>query len=95
MLCPLSVTDGWVSEINRFTPKLEVLRYVGDKDCRRNLRKLMYDHHVNKSSNVSESQKLVFFKLLLMELGFSSSFGFISFFPVFFFRDLCYRLMCC
>ncbi|KAJ4892347.1 SNF2 domain-containing protein / helicase domain-containing protein [Raphanus sativus] len=52
VLCPLSVTDGWVSEINRFTPKLEVLRYVGDKDCRRELRKVMYDH-VNKSSKGS------------------------------------------
>ena len=51
MLCPLSVTDGWVAEINRFTPKLEVIRYVGDKDCRRDLRKVMYDH-VNKSSKV-------------------------------------------
>lgn len=49
VLCPLSVTDGWVSEISRFTPKLEVLRYVGDKDCRRSLRKSMYDH-VKKSS---------------------------------------------
>ncbi|KFK37293.1 hypothetical protein AALP_AA4G238600 [Arabis alpina] len=50
VLCPLSVTDGWISEISRFTPKLEVFRYVGDKDCRRSLRKLMYDH-VKKSSS--------------------------------------------
>ncbi|EOA26554.1 hypothetical protein CARUB_v10022613mg [Capsella rubella] len=48
VLCPLSVTDGWVSEINRFTPNLEVLRYVGDKDFRRDMRKSMYDH-VKKS----------------------------------------------
>lgn len=52
VLCPLSVTDGWVSEINRFTPNLEVLRYVGDKYCRRDMRKSMYDH-VKKSSKVS------------------------------------------
>lgn len=52
VLCPLSVTDGWVSEISRFTPKLEVLRYVGDKDCRRTLRKSIYDR-VKKSSKVS------------------------------------------
>ncbi|KAG2302669.1 hypothetical protein Bca52824_031320 [Brassica carinata] len=32
----------------RFTPKLEVLRYVGDKDCHRDLRKLMHDY-VSKS----------------------------------------------
>lgn len=25
MFCPLSVMDGWVSEINRFTPNLEFL----------------------------------------------------------------------
>ncbi|KAL0898626.1 hypothetical protein Bca101_082587 [Brassica carinata] len=54
VLCPLSVTDGWVSEINRFNPILEVLRYVGDKDCCRDLRKVMYDH-VNKSSKISAS----------------------------------------
>ncbi|CAH8330357.1 unnamed protein product [Eruca vesicaria subsp. sativa] len=53
VLCPLSVTDGWVSEINRFTPNLEVVRYVGDKDCRRELRKVMYDHVVSKSSKGS------------------------------------------
>lgn len=52
VLCPLSVTDGWVSEISRFTPKLDVLRYVGDKVCRRDMRKSMYDL-VTKSSKVS------------------------------------------
>lgn len=25
VFCPLSVMDGWVSEINRFTPNLEFL----------------------------------------------------------------------
>lgn len=53
VLCPLSVTDGWVTEINRFTPNLQLLRYVGDKYCRRDMRKSIYDHHVNKSSKVT------------------------------------------
>lgn len=54
VLCPLSVTDGWVSEIVKFTPKLEVLRYVGDKEHRRSLRKTIYEHVKEKSSsNVS------------------------------------------
>lgn len=44
VLCPLSVTDGWVSEMAKFTPKLKVLRYVGDKEHRRNLRKALYEH---------------------------------------------------
>ncbi|XP_052193253.1 probable helicase CHR10 isoform X2 [Diospyros lotus] len=44
LLCPLSVTDGWVSEVAKFAPKLRVLCYLGDKDHRRNLRREMYDH---------------------------------------------------
>ncbi|TYI15073.1 hypothetical protein ES332_A08G162700v1 [Gossypium tomentosum] len=51
VLCPLSVTDGWVSEIVKFTPKLEVLRYVGDKEHRRSLRKTIYEHVKEKSSS--------------------------------------------
>ncbi|KAG5231150.1 chromodomain-helicase-DNA-binding protein [Salix suchowensis] len=44
VLCPLSVTDGWVSEIAKFTPKLKVLRYIGEKEPRRSLRKTIYEH---------------------------------------------------
>ncbi|KAK8614432.1 hypothetical protein V6N13_122788 [Hibiscus sabdariffa] len=51
VLCPLSVTDGWVSEIVKFTPKLEVLRYVGEKEHRRSLRKTIYEHVKDKSLN--------------------------------------------
>ncbi|KAL5571832.1 hypothetical protein UlMin_021429 [Ulmus minor] len=43
VLCPLSVTDGWVSECDKFAPKLKVLRYVGDKDHRRSLRRMIYE----------------------------------------------------
>ncbi|XP_071718314.1 probable helicase CHR10 isoform X2 [Rutidosis leptorrhynchoides] len=50
ILCPLSVTDGWVSEVAKFAPKLKVLRYVGDKQCRRTLRREMYEHVKNQSS---------------------------------------------
>ncbi|CAN1248728.1 Probable helicase CHR10 [Linum perenne] len=55
VLCPLSVTDGWVSEIAKFTPMLTILRYVGDKEHRRSLRKAMYEHvdQQNSSSNVT------------------------------------------
>ncbi|XP_061961831.1 probable helicase CHR10 isoform X3 [Populus nigra] len=55
VLCPLSVTDGWVSEIEKFTPKLKVLRYVGEKEHRRSLRKTIHEHvkESPSSSNVS------------------------------------------
>lgn len=43
VLCPLSVTDGWVSEIDKFAPKLRVLRYVGNKELRRNLRQTIHE----------------------------------------------------
>ncbi|KAL6005071.1 hypothetical protein ACLOJK_005632 [Asimina triloba] len=39
VLCPLSVTDGWMSEFTNFCPSLRVLRYVGDKVARRDLRR--------------------------------------------------------
>ncbi|KAK6285438.1 hypothetical protein POUND7_011617 [Theobroma cacao] len=51
VLCPLSVTDGWVSEIVKFTPKLEVLRYVGEKEHRQSIRKTIYEHVEEKSSS--------------------------------------------
>ncbi|XP_031743556.1 probable helicase CHR10 isoform X3 [Cucumis sativus] len=44
VLCPLSVTDGWVSEIVKFAPCLKVLQYVGDKETRRNARRRMCEH---------------------------------------------------
>ncbi|XP_038876157.1 probable helicase CHR10 isoform X1 [Benincasa hispida] len=44
VLCPLSVTDGWVSEIIKFAPCLNVLQYVGDKETRRNVRRRMFEH---------------------------------------------------
>lgn len=44
VLCPLSVIGGWVSEVANFAPKLRLLRYVGDKEHRRNLRRDMYEN---------------------------------------------------
>ncbi|XP_010524418.1 PREDICTED: probable helicase CHR10 isoform X2 [Tarenaya hassleriana] len=64
VLCPLSVTDGWVSEINRFTPKLQVLRYVGDKDHRQTLRNSMYEHVKEASSSSPKGTCLPFDVLL-------------------------------
>ncbi|XP_015584422.2 probable helicase CHR10 isoform X2 [Ricinus communis] len=55
VLCPLSVTDGWISEMAKFTPKLKALRYVGDKDHRRNLRRNMYQHVKNHPSSTDGS----------------------------------------
>ena len=55
VLCPLSVTDGWVSEMVKFSPNLKVLQYVGEKEHRRSLRRAMYEHVKGQSSlyNVS------------------------------------------
>lgn len=55
VLCPLSVTDGWVSEVVKFAPNLEVLQYVGDKDHRRSLRWTMYEHVKAQSSSCNVS----------------------------------------
>lgn len=59
VLCPLSVTDGWVSEIDRFAPKLRVLRYVGDKEHRRTLRQKMYEQVKEQSSRNDVSSNIV------------------------------------
>ncbi|KAM3733211.1 hypothetical protein ACB098_11G118200 [Castanea mollissima] len=63
VLCPLSVTDGWVSEVVKFAPNLEVLRYVGDKEQRRSLRWTMYEHVKSQSSSCNGS--LLPFDILL------------------------------
>ncbi|KAM3685410.1 hypothetical protein ACJW31_11G115400 [Castanea mollissima] len=63
VLCPLSVTDGWVSEVVKFAPNLEVLRYVGDKERRRSLRWTMYEHVKSQSSSCNGS--LLPFDILL------------------------------
>lgn len=55
VLCPLSVTDGWVSEVVKFAPNLEVLRYVGDKEHRRSLRWKMHEHVKEQSSSCNVS----------------------------------------
>ncbi|KAI3444757.1 hypothetical protein Pfo_001422 [Paulownia fortunei] len=44
VLCPLSVTDGWVSEVANFAPRLRLLRYVGEKEHRRKMRWEMHDY---------------------------------------------------
>lgn len=63
VLCPLSVIDGWVSEIEKFAPKLRVLSYVGEKEHRRRLRRTMYEHVQAQSSsnNVWSRHAVVFF----------------------------------
>ncbi|CAB4299818.1 unnamed protein product [Prunus armeniaca] len=63
VLCPLSVTDGWVSEMEKFAPKLKVLRYVGDKEYRRILRRTIYEH-VKEESSSSDVLSLPFDVLL-------------------------------
>lgn len=55
VICPLSVTDGWVSEIVKFAPKLEVFKYVGDKEYRRNLRMKIHEHVKGQPSTVNVS----------------------------------------
>ncbi|KAL6125803.1 hypothetical protein ACLB2K_073857 [Fragaria x ananassa] len=63
VLCPLSVTDGWVSEMKNFAPKLKVVWYVGEKEYRRSLRRTIYEH-VKEHSSVSDLMSLPFDVLL-------------------------------
>lgn len=54
VLCPLSIVDGWRSEVANFT-KLRVLNYVGEKEHRRNLRFKMHEHVTDLSLSVDVS----------------------------------------
>uniref|UniRef100_A0A3Q7EK84 Helicase ATP-binding domain-containing protein n=1 Tax=Solanum lycopersicum TaxID=4081 RepID=A0A3Q7EK84_SOLLC len=54
VLCPLSVTDGWMSEMANFAPKLRVLSYTGDKEHRCNLRRKIYES-MNREASVAKS----------------------------------------
>ncbi|KAL6558267.1 putative helicase chr10 [Orobanche minor] len=63
VLCPLSVTDGWESEIANFAPNLKLIRYVGEKEHRRKLRREMHEY-VNKLPLSSYVPTLTFDVLL-------------------------------
>ncbi|WOL06240.1 hypothetical protein Cni_G14972 [Canna indica] len=54
VMCPLSVTDGWVSEFTKFCPTLRVMLYVGDKKHRHNLGKMMYEHLEGQSPSCDD-----------------------------------------
>jgi hypothetical protein len=43
VLSPLSVTEGWVSELKRFAPKLRTIRYTGDREQRESIRRKIAD----------------------------------------------------
>ncbi|KAJ7535791.1 hypothetical protein O6H91_12G046000 [Diphasiastrum complanatum] len=56
VLCPLSVTEGWVSEFAKFAPFLRLMRYVGDKAHREDIRKgICNDVNKHPASELSNS----------------------------------------
>ncbi|KAG9452199.1 hypothetical protein H6P81_005103 [Aristolochia fimbriata] len=65
VLCPLSVTDGWMTEFTKFAPNLRVLRYVGDKGVRLALRRTMYEHVKHQEKSPSSVQPNLPFHVLL------------------------------
>ncbi|KAG6630591.1 hypothetical protein CIPAW_13G029900 [Carya illinoinensis] len=77
IMCPLSVTDGWVSEIVKFAPNLKVLQYVGDKEHRRGLRRTICEH-VRAQSSSCNGVRLPFdillttYEIALMDQDFLS-----------------------
>ncbi|PKA64154.1 Putative chromatin-remodeling complex ATPase chain [Apostasia shenzhenica] len=64
VLCPLSITDGWMSEFTKFCPNLKVLQYVGNKGHRCNLRRLMHGQ-IQKQYALCNGQLLFSFDVLL------------------------------
>ncbi|VFQ75789.1 unnamed protein product [Cuscuta campestris] len=65
ILCPLSVIDGWKTELTNFAPKLKVIIYVGEKEHRCSMRRKMYEHATKEAlQNVSKMPSLAFDVLL-------------------------------
>ncbi|XP_077235394.1 SNF2 domain-containing protein / helicase domain-containing protein [Tasmannia lanceolata] len=64
VLCPLSVTEGWVSEFANFCPTLRVLKYVGGKGHRCGLRRAIYERVKQHSSSTHVPSALSFDVLL-------------------------------
>ncbi|EMS67549.1 Chromodomain-helicase-DNA-binding protein 1-like protein [Triticum urartu] len=74
VLCPLSVTDGWLSEFGKFCPTLKVIQYVGDKPHRRQIRRTIHED-VQKSSHSDElpfDVMLTSYDIALMDQDFLS-----------------------
>ncbi|KAI0520640.1 hypothetical protein KFK09_008118 [Dendrobium nobile] len=65
VLCPLSITDGWFSEFNKFCQNLKVLQYVGDKEHRRALRRMMHEHLQKQSALCNVGEAALNFDVLL------------------------------
>ncbi|KAK6804347.1 hypothetical protein RDI58_002131 [Solanum bulbocastanum] len=55
------VTDGWMSEMANFAPKLRVLSYTGEKEHRRSLRRKIYE---SMNREASDAKSLPFDVLL-------------------------------
>ena len=43
VVCPLSITDNWRQEFERFAPHLRVITFVGDKEARASMRTIISD----------------------------------------------------
>uniref|UniRef100_A0A453JAP1 Helicase ATP-binding domain-containing protein n=1 Tax=Aegilops tauschii subsp. strangulata TaxID=200361 RepID=A0A453JAP1_AEGTS len=74
VLCPLSVTDGWLSEFGKFCPTLKVIQYVGDKPHRRQIRRTIHED-VQNSSHSNElpfDVMLTSYDIALMDQDFLS-----------------------
>ncbi|KAL3693838.1 hypothetical protein R1sor_007489 [Riccia sorocarpa] len=64
IISPLSVTDGWASELEKFAPKLRVMKYVGDKQQRQTMREEICDY-VNKQPRERRMDPALPFDVLL------------------------------
>ncbi|KAG0627932.1 hypothetical protein M758_2G239400 [Ceratodon purpureus] len=64
VICPLSVTEGWALEMARFAPHLRVLRYVGNKEEREELRQKICEH-VNEQAPQARANPELPFDVLL------------------------------
>ncbi|XP_049356171.1 probable helicase CHR10 isoform X1 [Solanum verrucosum] len=75
VLCPLSVTDGWMSEMANFAPKLRVLSYTGEKEHRRNLRRKIYEcmnREVSDAKSIPFDVLLTTYDIVLLDEDFLS-----------------------
>ncbi|CAA6656166.1 unnamed protein product [Spirodela intermedia] len=69
ILCPLSVTDGWMHEFSKFCPSLKILRYVGDKAFRCGLRRMLCEH---RGAALPFDVLLTTYDIAILDQGFLS-----------------------
>lgn len=65
VVSPLTVLDNWENELKRFSPKLRVFKYVGDKETREQKRKNIVEAISKLNQKSSKEDPVLDFEIFL------------------------------